>query len=472
MKTVICSLILMLFGQQGVAQSDTAWAEKTPSIGAIENIPHGLQSKTQLEHLRTIGEALFTAQFTEKDGAGRPMATQAIIPTKPRRALRQTFARTSGLDANACSSCHNQPFDGGAGDFVANVFLSEGFNNHDFDTTDPEFSNERGTNHLFGSGLIELLAREMTVDLVSQRTRALSNARDTGSAVRVALITKDISFGHITATPDGMVDLSELDGVDTDLVIRPFSQKGVMTSLRQFTVNASNHHHGMQASERFGVRWTGEQDFDEDGYENEFSPADVSALVAWQASLPAPTVWQPSDGAWQDAAQIGAEHFDDFGCTSCHRTALPLNSLHFYDPGPVDAAGTLNQHDVAKPAIYDLSQLDWVKSLERNEQGQVMVPLFGDLKRHKITDPENELLGNELFSQRFVGRDIFMTAELWGLGSTAPYGHRNDFTTLDAIIRAHGGSAKSSKDSYENAPEKQRSEIVAFLKTLRIEVAE
>lgn len=472
MKTVICSLIFMFVGQQSVAQSTPVWAEKTPSIGAIETIPNGLQSKTQLEQLREIGEALFTAQFTDQDGAGRPMATQAIIPTKPRRELRQAFARTSGMDANACSSCHNQPFDGGAGDFVANVFLSEGFNNHEFDTTDPEFSNERGTNHLFGAGLIELLAREMTAELIAQRTNALSKARENGQATRVALVTKEVSFGYITAMPDGMVDLTELDGVDTDLVIRPFSQKGVMTSLRQFTVNASNHHHGMQASERFGARWTGETDFDEDGYTDEFSPADVSALVAWQASLPAPTVWQPSENAWQDAARMGVEYFDDFGCTSCHRTALPLDSLRFYDPGPVDAAGTLNQHDVANPAIYDLSHLDWVNSLEQNEQGQFMVPLFGDLKRHKITDPENDLLGNELFSQRFVGRDIFMTAELWGVGSTAPYGHRNDFTTLDAIIRAHGGSAKSAKDAYTNAQEKQRSAIVAFLKTLRIEVAE
>ena len=60
--------------------------------------------------------------------------------------------------------------------------------------------------------------------------------------------------------PTALFDLEKLEGIDTDLNVRPFSQKGVFTSLRQFSVNAMNHHHGMQAVERFGVRWTGKFD--------------------------------------------------------------------------------------------------------------------------------------------------------------------------------------------------------------------
>ena len=76
------------------------------------------------------------------------------------------------MDANACSSCHNEPFAGGAGDFTTNVFVSEGFESADFDSTDPQFSNERGTNSLFGAGLLELLAREMTAELQAERRAA------------------------------------------------------------------------------------------------------------------------------------------------------------------------------------------------------------------------------------------------------------------------------------------------------------
>ena len=77
-------------------------------------------------------------------------------------------------------------------------------------------------------------------------------------------------------------------------------------------------------------------------------------------------------------------------------------------------------------------------------------------------------MGNELLSQRFVDRTIFLTSELWGVASTSPYGHRNDFTTLDSIIRAHGGDAADSEKLYSAAPETERSALIAFLKTLVI----
>ncbi len=124
---------------------------------------------------------------------------------------------------------------------------------------------------------------------------------------------------------------------------------------------------------------------------------------------------------------------------------------------------------MAKPAVYDLGLLAWTKTLPRNDQGQILVPLFGDLKRHHIADGEVNRLGNELLAQRFVERDVFMTAELWGVGSTAPYGHRNDITTLDGVIRAHGGEGRKARDAYIAADEADRSALIAFLKTLVIQ---
>lgn len=466
---LLCPLLSM-GANVGVAfaQDDKPWLENTSALGEIKERPSGVQTKEQFKKLRDVGKELFGARFTTIDGAGRPKATGAILPTKTKHAAKSLFSRTAGGDANSCSSCHNQPFIGGAGDFTMNVFVAEGFNNHDFQTIDPEFSNERGSNHVFGSGLLEMLAREMSTDLIALRSKAVSEAKSAGKSISLQLQTKGVSFGSITADPDGIVDLSKIEGVDTDLVIRPLSQKGVMTSLRQFTINAMNAHHGMQSVERWGARWTGEEDFDEDGKKNEMSSADISALVAWQASLPAPLQTTPKSNEWQKLSATGATKFNELGCTECHRTSLPLKSLSFQDPGPLDVAGTLNANDVDEVAIYDFTQLEWVKALPRNDKGEVLVPLFGDLKRHKITDAEVAGLGNELFSQRFVGRDIFMTAELWGVGSTSPYGHRNDITTLNEIIREHGGEARKSRDAYVNADAISREAIVAFLKTLEI----
>lgn len=447
------------------------WSERVIDSHVDQSTNVGTLPLDVLEALRKKGERLFTGRFTEADGVGRPFATQAIIPTRRKRAPENAFFRTAGMDSNACSGCHNEPVAGGAGDFVTNVFVSEGFESADFDSLDPQFSNERGSNHLFGSGLVELLAREMTEELRTIRRTAAAEARRTGQPVKAALATKGVGFGTIVADPDGVIDLSGVEGVDADLVIRPFSQKGVMTSLRQFTDNALNHHHGMQPSERFGLRWTGTRDHDGDEHEDEISEGDVSALVAWQAALPAPTVSTPADPAWRAAASRGIDTFSQVGCASCHKPSLPLASLKFVDPGPSDMAGTLRTADVAEPAVYDLGLYEWAKKLPRNDNGEVLVPLFGDLKRHTIADQQVAALGNELLAQRFVERNVFMTAELWGVGSTSPYGHRNDMASLDTVIRAHGGEGRAARDAYIALSEEEQQNIIAFLKTLVIEPA-
>ena len=41
-------------------------------------------------------------------------------------------------------------------------------------------------------------------------------------------------------------------------------------------------------------------------------------------------------------------------------------------------------------------------------------------------------------------------------------------TTLDEVIRAHGGEARSARDRYVAASEEERSAIIAFLRTLVI----
>ncbi|WP_417668182.1 di-heme oxidoredictase family protein [Roseibium sp.] len=425
-------------------------------------------NEADIDRLIALGEKLFEGKFTKADGAGRPEATQAIVPTKRRRPVPDTFQRLAGLDANSCASCHNVPVSGGAGDFTANVFVTEGFESADFDTTDPQFSNERGTNALQGAGLIELLAREMTADLRSQRSQAVTKARLSEQPVTADLETKGVSFGVITAAPDGTIDVSRLEGIDYDLTLRPFGQKGVFASLRQFSVNALNHHHGIQASERFGAPWTGTADFDGDDHDDELSPGQVSALVAWQATLPAPTRMADLPEAWANAAKNGEELFSQIGCASCHKPALPLDSLVFEDPNPFENAGTLRPSDVDMPIRIDLGTLDWVKALPKDEMGRTLVPLYADLKRHRIADAARDTLGNELLSQRFVARDVFITAELWGVGSTAPYGHRGDLTTLHEIIDAHGGEATEARKAYSALPEDDRQSVIAFLRSLEI----
>lgn len=461
-------VMVSLSVQQSPADGITArpWDERVTREMDFDSAAQKGPAATQ--ELIDLGQRLFEGKFTLQEGAGRPEATQAIVPTKRRRPAQTMFQRMAGLDANSCASCHNVPFPGGAGDFTANVFVSEGFESADFDTTDPQFSNERGTNSMFGAGLIELLAREMTADLRAQRSGALKRARAQGVPVTQALETKGVTFGKLVAHPDGSLDVSGVEGIDHDLTLRPFSQKGVFASLRQFTVNAMNQHHGMEAEERFGTAWTGTPDFDGDGVHDELSRGQISALVAWQATLPAPGRKSDLPDVWRTAADKGEDLFAKTGCTECHKPSLPLDSLTFLDPGPYEGAGTLRPSDVATPITIDFSSLEWVKALPRDEKGRVLVPLFGDLKRHRIADAARDTLGNELLSQRFVARDVFLTAELWGVGSTAPYGHRGDLTTLDEVIEAHGGEATDSRKAYSALDEDDKQSIIAFLRSLEI----
>ncbi len=449
------------------ADDPAPWSERAV-LEDVDIDALAASGKDPIPVLQPIGEKLFKNKFTTLDGAGRPDATGAIVPTKVRRHAPQAFQRLAGMDANACASCHNEPVTGGAGPFTVNVFVSEGFESADFDTVDPQFSNERNTNAIQGAGLIELLAREMTADLRRQRRDILQAARASGQPETAELQTKGVSYGTLTAYPDGTLDVSGLEGIDDDLTLRPFSQKGVFASLRQFTINAMNDHHGMQAGERFGAAWTGTDDFDGDGHPDELTPGQISALVAWQATLPAPTRKTDLPEIWLNAASKGETLFGEIGCTSCHRPSLPLESLVFQDPGPFDTAGTLRQSDVTTALHLDLGTLDWVKALPRDDQGRVLVPLFGDLKRHKIADAQNDTFGNELLAQRFVARDVFITAELWGIGSTAPYGHRGDLTTLDEVILAHGGEATGSRKAYSALGDDDRQSIIAFLRSLEI----
>ena len=347
--------------------------------------------------------------------------------------------------------------------------MSEGFESAQFDTIDPSFSSERHTIALMGAGLIEFLAREMTADLQAIRAAAVAEARATGKDARADLVTKGVRFGWIVAHPDGMVDLDAIDGVDADLIVRPFSRKGVFTSLRQFTINALNVHHGMEAVERFGVRWTGSHDFAESGVPDAVTAGDVSALVAFQATLPPPTVKTELPDDWRQAASDGANTFKEIGCASCHLESLPLKSLVFTDPAPYDMAGTLRSPEVKRPIRIDLGAMPFAKTLEKNDKGEWLIPVYSDLKRHLIVDETVNALGNEFQAQRFVERDVFLTPRLWGVGSAAPYGHNGAFRMLDEIIVAHGGEARSSRDAYLRLDPAARDSVVAFLRSLVIE---
>jgi len=467
--------LLSALGTSGC--SDKADAEPAVTVGERPVLEQHLEQadlvsgKVSFEEMFDAGAKLFAAKCTKLDGQGRPGATGDGKPTQRVIGSAPEFLRTSGPDSNSCAGCHNEPRAGGGGGLVAHGFvLAPGKDPVTFDVRE---ANERNTLGMMGSGAIEALGREMTADLQALRAQAIEQAQTSGVATTVALETKGVNFGTLVARPDGSVDTSGVQGVDADLVIKPFHQKGVVRSVREFTVNAMNHHHGMEAVERFGKGQKDKQgnvidtaDFDGDGVPDELTVGDITALSMWQAMQNIPGQVIPGEPARASAALSGEQRFSEIGCDSCHRKELVLNDPVFCEPYALNPPGTYS--DQAQKVCADLTHDGPGPRLVRQPDGSAVVRAFTDLKRHTICDAETPHYCNETLVQGGVPTDQFLTRKLWDVGNSAPYGHRGDLPTLTESIVAHGGEGRAARDAFNALPASQQAEIIEFLKSLQV----
>jgi hypothetical protein len=85
---------------------------------------------------------------------------------------------------------------------------------------------------------------------------------------------------------------------------------------------------------------------------------------------------------------------------------------------------------------------------------------YSDLKYHD--------LGEAFYQMQYDGSVVrkWRTAPLWGVGSTAPYGHDGASLSLDAVIRRHGGEALDAQKSYLALKPRDRKLITEFLESL------
>jgi hypothetical protein len=480
-------------------------AQAADPIGREVSVPRHLQDGEEYElsvpALIRFGESLFSAKWTSQEGAGRPHAkgtangSALSDPSQP-LVFPRNFNRISGPDANSCAGCHNEPSVGGGGDRATEVFvLGQRFDFATFDRGDvtptrgaanergelvilQNVANERKTIGMNGSGFIEMLARQMTADL-----QAIARSLPPGLAR--ALVTKGISFGTLARRLDGTWDTSAIAGLPTpslasagaahppSLVILPFHQAGAAVSLRQFTNNAFLHHHGIQSEERAGPGVDG----DGDGFANELSRADVTAVTIFQATLPVPGRVAPEDPRAARAARIGEMRFRQIGCATCHVPRLPLvdRGWIYSEPNPYNPPGNLRPGDTA-PLYVDLTRRNLPgPRLEPDERGIVWVPAFTDLKLHDITagpdDPNAEPLNQNqpAGSQAFLsGNSMFITRKLWGVANSGPFMHHGKFTTMREAVLTHAGESLASRLAFERLSPADRDSVIEFLKTLQI----
>ena len=492
---------LALLAGSGIAVAVPAWADSIGEEHSVyERLEDGEEQEVHLNELLRRGRLAFEAQWTPAEGGGRPLTTGTGAPVADNGrplVFPHNFNRVSAQDSNGCAGCHNAPFGipGGGGDFVTGVFVAaQRFDFASFDHDDAvvtrgavsedgafatleKIGNYRATVGMFGSGLIEMLARQMTADLRSIRDGLAPGAS-------AALTSKGVDFGDLQRFGDGSWDTSAVEGLPPQsllsagpgdppsLVIHPFHQSGSVVSIRQFTNNAFNHHHGMQSAERFGAG----VDADGDGVVNELTVADITAVALYQATLPVPQQVLPKDPEVRQAIEEGELLFNDIGCGGCHVPALPLvNEGWIYtEPNPYNPPGNLQPGD--GPGLSaDLSNSGLPGERPKPQDGVLWVRAFTDLKLHDITtgpgDPNEEAINinHPAGSPEFLGGNReFLTKKLWGAANERPYFHHGKFTTLRKATLAHAGEALDARLAFEALDNGDQDRVIEFLKSLQV----
>src|SRR5438105_6284648 len=211
-RTIAVTAALLFFASVSAAQMiDNTQAPNTANAG--------------------INKSLLDEIGTGRGGVMTPNSSIYIINRDPFRSIRRgrqlfqrKFTRAQGQGANegdgsgnintdlaigaglsdSCALCHGRPRgSAGAGGNVV---------------TRPD---SRDAGHLFGLGLKEMLADEITTDLRSTRDLAVARAKQFRRPVGLRLASKGVSFGSVTGNPDGSVDTTKIEGVDADLRVKP-----------------------------------------------------------------------------------------------------------------------------------------------------------------------------------------------------------------------------------------------------------
>jgi hypothetical protein len=407
------------------------------------------------------GRQLFQRKFNRNQGQG---------PRVEGPDINVNIVAGAGL-VDSCAGCHGRPR--GSAGFGGDV------------VTRPD---SRDAPHLFGLGLKEMLADEITDDLRDIRSDAIRLARQFRQSVTKSLNSKGISYGSITARPDGSVDTSRVRGVDPDLRVRPFFLQGGTISIREFAVGAFQAEMGLQAVDPdlaraarggrivtpSGMVLDGSRDRieapptddpnadpDGDGVVNEVPEALVDHMEFYLLHY-----FKAGTGEQNSTTARGRDLMRAIGCTSCHIQDLRIDRDRrvadvetVFDPS---RGNPFNRLFATATAFFtEVDDGSGHPTIKRANGGPFVVRnIFTDFKRHDLGPNFHEINYDGTLQREFL------TTPLWGVGSTGPYGHDGRSNNLMDVILRHGGEAQTIRNRFASLGSSDRNAILAFLNTL------
>jgi hypothetical protein len=201
------------------------------------------------------------------------------------------------------------------------------------------------------------------------------------------------------------------------------------------------------------------EDGDGDGVVNEIDPALVDHMEFYLLNY-----FKPGSGEMTRRADSGLQLLHQIGCTSCH-----VQNLHIeYDRRVADVEtrfdpqkGIFNRLFATATPLFDIvdDDAEFPQLLPRGNPFLVE-NIFADFKRHD--------LGPAFHERQYDGSVVtqFMTEPLWGIGSTAPYGHDGRSINLQEVILRHGGEAQEAKVAFAALSDNEQRKILEFFATL------
>ena len=413
--------------------------------------------KLGIDTLFIVGDELFALSVPsgERLGRQRPPRRRDRLHAEASRAC--TTAPPAVPTRSRARNCHSKGGPDGAGTQTQNAFLRG-------DGVSVDSADQRNPPHMLGLGPIELLAREMSVELAREAADAAGDrARSRTAARRAAARRQGRLVRH--ASPRFPTAAS------TTQAVAGRGRRSGRSALRLegASGDASRHDRGVAADpsgpdlQAHPARrckdgtldgapygngpW---YDVDEDGVSLEIDSGMLTTVVGYLAQLEVPVMRPPRDPGLLDMFAAGSARASTaIGCAGCHVPTLKLDR-------PESRRRRRHRRDQA--AVRDQRR----EGRRRSEGGAECTPspdtpylvhLFSDLKRHDM--------GQALASpapQGAIPARMFLTRPLWGLAETAPYLHDGRAPTVHDAIVLHGGEAAAARDAYLALDENGRAE--------------